>query len=341
VNDGDLSNVRFEQCWMDGVEFHSCDLSGTDASTSSLAPGEPQAQEGGHSWYLNKVAFIDGGAKIVSRDGEGMTILWNAVTGQQLEVLGEGQGDQYTELFPEEPEAALFPDGQRRVFVEEETTIIVRAVGEEEGGLKLEGHTDEVLCVVVSPDASTIISGGRDETFRVWDVETGFELQCISVHTNDCYLAAFNPSGTRVVTCAGFDLGLRVWEFTQDRRLNLLLTLPVPDGVPRLQGCRSTQVSVTVPAAEDAWGFELQRQVRWKGDKFGPCTLTVGAVSEGSAAAGGGIRTGLRILEVEGKRVISATGFKRAMEAAGDKATIVCTEEPTLELATSDEGKKD
>ncbi len=37
----------------------------------------------------------------------------------------------------------------------------------------LEGHTDSVRSVAISPDGSKIVSGGADTTIRVWSLETG------------------------------------------------------------------------------------------------------------------------------------------------------------------------
>jgi WD40 repeat protein len=38
------------------------------------------------------------------------------------------------------------------------------------------GHTDLVSCCEVSPDGGKLISGGLDNTLRVWDIGTGKEL---------------------------------------------------------------------------------------------------------------------------------------------------------------------
>ncbi len=37
----------------------------------------------------------------------------------------------------------------------------------------LEGHTNTVLCVCISPDNTIVASGGHDRTIRVWDILKG------------------------------------------------------------------------------------------------------------------------------------------------------------------------
>jgi COMPASS component SWD3 len=44
----------------------------------------------------------------------------------------------------------------------------------------LKGHTNFVFCVNFSPSANMIVSGGFDETVRVWDVARGiFPPSCV------------------------------------------------------------------------------------------------------------------------------------------------------------------
>ena len=37
----------------------------------------------------------------------------------------------------------------------------------------LEGHTNDVNAVAITPDGNTAVSGSDDNTLRVWDVATG------------------------------------------------------------------------------------------------------------------------------------------------------------------------
>ena len=45
----------------------------------------------------------------------------------------------------------------------------------------LEGHTDSVFAVAISPDGAKIVSGSDDKTVRVWSMETGEVQACMLV----------------------------------------------------------------------------------------------------------------------------------------------------------------
>src|SRR5262249_3469599 len=61
-----------------------------------------------------------------------------------------------------------------------------------------------------SPDGSRLISGGRDQTARVWDTETGKELCSLEGHKSAVSFVAFAANGRRVIT--GGDKTVRLWE---------------------------------------------------------------------------------------------------------------------------------
>ena len=43
----------------------------------------------------------------------------------------------------------------------------------------LKGHTDWVYSVAFSPDGQRIVSGSRDKTLKIWDANSGQELQTL------------------------------------------------------------------------------------------------------------------------------------------------------------------
>ncbi|WP_200907296.1 WD40 repeat domain-containing protein, partial [Ardenticatena maritima] len=73
----------------------------------------------------------------------------------------------------------------------------------------LEGHTDEVNAVAVSPDGRTIVSGSSDRTLRAWDLERG-ESRVLFWNDASIPSLAISPDG-RTLACG--DGQGRVWIF--------------------------------------------------------------------------------------------------------------------------------
>jgi eukaryotic-like serine/threonine-protein kinase len=67
----------------------------------------------------------------------------------------------------------------------------------------LAGHARELRSAAFSPDGKRIVTGGFDQTAKVWDAETGEELLTLKGHTCWVTSAAFSPDGKRIVTGAG------------------------------------------------------------------------------------------------------------------------------------------
>jgi WD40 repeat protein len=77
---------------------------------------------------------------------------------------------------------------------------LIRITGGKAGASDLAGHTAEVQCVTASPDGRRLISGGNDDTVRVWDVAAGQEVSQISRAGGGAVIdAAFSPDGTHVL----------------------------------------------------------------------------------------------------------------------------------------------
>jgi WD40 repeat protein len=72
------------------------------------------------------------------------------------------------------------------------------------GGLfTLYGHSGRVTSVAFSPDGTQLITGGYDQTARVWDVRTGTPLLELRLGLLAVNSVAFSPDGKRIVTGAG------------------------------------------------------------------------------------------------------------------------------------------
>jgi WD40 repeat protein len=104
---------------------------------------------------------------------------------------------------------------------------------------RLEGHTDKVCNLALSPDGRRLLSVSDDKTMRLWDLETGNQLRLLEGHTNFVLGVAFSPDGKRALSgsggeflnnrfSAGSDKSLRLWDLDSGRELlNLAHGAPV------------------------------------------------------------------------------------------------------------------
>jgi WD40 repeat protein len=100
------------------------------------------------------------------------------------------------------------------------------------GALKLEGHTQPVVCVAFSPDGKYALTGGGSYNpaagqkgegceLRLWDLASGKEVRQLPGHTQRASAAAFSPDGKRAVS-GGFDKAVRLWDVATGKELKTL-----------------------------------------------------------------------------------------------------------------------
>ena len=90
------------------------------------------------------------------------------------------------------------------------TVFSISTLAQDFPHIVLEGHTDNVRSVAFSPDGHTLASGSRDETIRLWDVNTGELLKTLTGHTDDVISVAFSPDG-HTLASGSEDETIRLW----------------------------------------------------------------------------------------------------------------------------------
>jgi WD40 repeat protein len=85
----------------------------------------------------------------------------------------------------------------------------------------LEGHSEAVWGVAVSPDGRRAVSASNDKTLKVWDLETGHELRTLEGHSHWVMGVVVSPDGRRAVS-ASYDETLKVWDLETGRELRTL-----------------------------------------------------------------------------------------------------------------------
>jgi WD40 repeat protein len=74
----------------------------------------------------------------------------------------------------------------------------------------LSGHSSFVQAVAVTADGKRVISGSRDNTVKVWNLETGVEQLTLTGHSNSVQAVAVTADGKRVIS-GSRDNTVKVW----------------------------------------------------------------------------------------------------------------------------------
>ncbi|ETO09798.1 hypothetical protein RFI_27579 [Reticulomyxa filosa] len=85
----------------------------------------------------------------------------------------------------------------------------------------LEGHSEEVNGIQLSPDGTKIISYSNDKTVRIWDVLSGKQLQLLKGHSDIVNSAQFSPDGLTIVSCSR-DETVRLWDVLSGKQIQIL-----------------------------------------------------------------------------------------------------------------------
>ena len=107
----------------------------------------------------------------------------------------------------------------------------------------LAGHTDFIYAVSITPDSRTIISGGRDQTIRIWDLTNGQEVRCLKGHESIVLSVDVSADGKTFLSGAR-DGTMRQWEAATGREIqryrhnNVVFSVGyIPDSLQALSGC--------------------------------------------------------------------------------------------------------
>jgi serine/threonine protein kinase len=179
--------------------------------------------------------------------------------------------------------------------------------------LVLEGHTDSVWAIAPFPDGRRILSGGADNTVRLWDVNwedaTHRERTRFEGHTDGVTCLAVSPDGHHVLS-GSLDESIRLWDAASGQELHRFAGHP--DGVSSV--AYSADGRLFVSSGRDGelriWDVESGKEVR----RFTGHTDWVQSAAmspDGRLILSGGRDKTLRLWEM-------ATGQERRLEGHTD-----------------------
>jgi WD40 repeat protein len=180
-----------------------------DAQTRREVFAFPE-QPGGTEFLA--VAFSPDGRYLVTGNKDGIVQVWDARNGQAVGTLGSHDREVRGVVFSRDGSrvASVSGDGMVKVWGWDPTRL-----GQmQKPKFECQARSPGVYAnVTFSPDARCLVTGGEGNTVKIWDVQTGRELETLRGHTGDVCAVAFSPDGRWLAT-AGEDTTVRIWDTT-------------------------------------------------------------------------------------------------------------------------------
>jgi WD40 repeat protein len=187
----------------------------------------------------------------------------------------------------------------------------------------LTGHSNWVLSVGFSPDGQTLASGSRDNTIKLWDVNTGKELQTLTGHSNLVLSVGFSPDG-QTLASGGVDQTIKLWDVQTGKELRTLTGHShyvnsvgfSPDGQTLASGSYDKTIKLWdvqtgkvrhTLTGHSNWVFSVG---------FSPDSLRGAAI--GQTLASGGVDQTIKLWDVQtGKELRTLTGHSHSVNSVG------------------------
>ncbi len=159
------------------------------------------------SYVVLRVAFSPDGRRLLASTGNDVARLWDVESGKEVRRC-ELPNTIWSVGFSADGSHALCAGGGGMVLWEAESgKELRRFVG---------AHS--IWNAALSRDGRRVVTGGGDSTVRLWDVQSGRELDSFREKTGDVYCMALGPDGRRAL-CGSRGGAVVLWDLDAGREL--------------------------------------------------------------------------------------------------------------------------
>lgn len=363
-----VTSVQFSH---DGRRLLTASLDGT-ARLWDVESGKQIQRLFGHNWWVWSASFrreqdAQGQAvdekRIVTTGQDGTAIVWSDETGQWTDDTQIRQGIPFRGHKGPVFCARFTPDGRhvvsggydRRILIWEPEAVVEFDFRNLAEGLaptettyqELTGHTDTVRSIRFSKDGSLIVSSGRDNTVRVWDIGSEKSIRTFRGHGSAVAAAEFSADG-RWILSAGSDGQAKRWSLDGDDEIQTLQGRRLAGHTNAVLGASfSPDGQQVVTASQDryakSWSAESGDVTRafFEGHQF--LSSSVVFMPDGRRLITSAMDNTARVWDLaSGTEVfsLSGTGRKAAVAASPDGRWIVTgSDQSTVKLWDAGNGK--
>ncbi|KAF8976611.1 hypothetical protein BGZ46_008120 [Entomortierella lignicola] len=156
----------------------------------------------GHTSSVSSIMYSPSGDMIASGGGDKTVRLWDIETGDCIQTfLGRQVSISIIAFSPNGNQIAGSSDKfvnfwNLRVGNPNETPT---------------GHNSMVVNVVLSSKARQVASIGQEDTFRLWDIDSGRCIRIMRGHSSSVSRVAYSPDGSQIIS-GSWDKTLRLWD---------------------------------------------------------------------------------------------------------------------------------
>lgn len=181
----------------------------------------------GHTNWVWSVAFAPDGSALYSSSEDGSIRQWELASASCRHIFRHSETTLFA-LAIDRSGALLAGgggDGDITVWRTDTAEVVQTLQSSQTQAPRSDGTAHpaaaEVLALAFSPDGTVLVSGGGDTIVRMWDVQTGRQIQMLAGHTRRVSAIEFVPDGKLLIT-GSYDGSLRLWE-SQSGQLRQIL----------------------------------------------------------------------------------------------------------------------
>jgi len=176
----------------------------------------------GHFAWLRTVGFSPDGNVILSGDENGVINFWDTASGQLIRSVRGHAGMQSVAVSHNgNMVLAGSSDGILHLWNVVSGKKIRTLGGHSNNSKNTKAFSNSVDAIALSPDGHIALSGSRDETAKLWNLDSGREIYTLKGHNNSIGTVAISPNGQIALTGSS-DKTIKLWDISSGQEIRTL-----------------------------------------------------------------------------------------------------------------------